>query len=399
MIIGSFVMLDSVSAIDENITKENYECDECNFKLKENYGYKQGDYNNLQSGFDKINTTIISNNITVYKNDGKNFNITLQDEYGNKLSNVPIYFSINNTIFNTTTNNEGIAFLDLSMLNCGKYEILTKFDGNNLYLNSCVNNYIFIKSTIFSDNLVKIYKSNDEYYAYFYDFNGNPLINTVNTFKINGAIYSVTTNSKGRASIAINLNVKKYTIETHNLFTDEVVCYNITVLPPIIENSNLIMYYKNDSRFSVRIVGDNGLPVGEGKTVKITINGVTYNYFTNKYGYVSMPINLAPKTYTICAEYNNYKAYNNITVLPILAAENLTMKYLDGNQFKANLVDGQGKPYAEQFVTFNVNGILYNRLTDSNGQAALNIRLPSGEYIITSSFNGCNVVNKITITG
>ena len=89
---------------------------------------------------------------------------------------------------------------------------------------------------------------------------------------------------------------------------------------------------------------------------------------------------------------------NNITVLPVLAAEDLKMKYLDGNQFKANLVDGQGKPYANQFVTFNVNGIFYNRLTDSNGQAALNIRLIPGEYIITSSFNGCNIANKITIT-
>ena len=50
-------------------------------------------------------------------------------------------------------------------------------------------------------------------------------------------------------------------------------------------------------------------------------------------------------------------------------------------------------------LTFNVNGIFYNRLTDSNGQAALNIRLPPGEYIITSSFNGANIANKITITG
>jgi hypothetical protein len=72
---------------------------------------------------------------------------------------------------------------------------------------------------------------------------------------------------------------------------------------------------------------------------------------------------------------------------------------MDGTQFVATLVDGQGNPYKDQFVTFNVNGILYNRLTDSNGQAKLNIRLPPGEYIITSSFNGCNVANKITITG
>ena len=97
---------------------------------------------------------------------------------------------------------------------------------------------------------------------------------------------------------------------------------------------------------------------------------------------------------------NNTIDENNgeITLLSVLSATDITMKYLDGTQFKANLVDGQGKPYAEQTIKFNVNGVLYCRATDSNGQVALDIRLPPGEYIITSSFNGCNVANKITIT-
>ena len=72
---------------------------------------------------------------------------------------------------------------------------------------------------------------------------------------------------------------------------------------------------------------------------------------------------------------------------------------MDGSKFKATLIDGQGKPYAGQNITFNVNGVFYNRTADANGQAELNIRLPSGEYIITSSYNGVNVANRITITG
>ncbi len=74
------------------------------------------------------------------------------------------------------------------------------------------------------------------------------------------------------------------------------------------------------------------------------------------------------------------------------------MKYMDGSQFKATLLDGQGNPYAGQNITFNINGVFYDRLTDSNGVANLNIRLMVGEYIITSSYNGCNVANTITIT-
>ena len=129
------------------------------------------------------------------------------------------------------------------------------------------------------------------------------------------------------------------------------------------------------------------------------INGVIYTRYTNASGFATLNINLSPGKYIITAlVYNVCKVSNYITVLPVLTADNITMKYLDGTQFTATLVDGQGKPYAEQSVTFNINGIFYNRLTDSNGQAALNIRLLPGEYIITSSYNSANVANKITIT-
>ena len=77
----------------------------------------------------------------------------------------------------------------------------------------------------------------------------------------------------------------------------------------------------------------------------------------------------------------------------------MTKKYLGPEQFVATLVDGQGKPYAAQKVKFNVHGVLYNRVTDSNGQAKLNINLEPGKYIITSSFNGFNTSNNITVLG
>jgi hypothetical protein len=113
---------------------------------------------------------------------------------------------------------------------------------------------------------------------------------------------------------------------------------------------------------------------------------------------VKLNINLVPGDYIVTAQYGECKVSNKITVLPVLNASDITMKYLDETQFKVNLVDGQGKPYAGQYITFNINGVFYNKLTDSNGQAALNIRLMPGKYIITSSYNGSNIANKITIT-
>lgn len=108
---------------------------------------------------------------------------------------------------------------------------------------------------------------------------------------------------------------------------------------------------------------------------------------------------MPPSDYVITADYNGCKVSNNIKLLPVLKAENLKMKYIDRSKFKATLLDGKDKHYAEQKIQFNVNGVLYSWETDSKGQAELNIRLPSGEYIITSSYNGVNVANIITITG
>ena len=115
-------------------------------------------------------------------------------------------------------------------------------------------------------------------------------------------------------------------------------------------------------------------------------------------GIAKININFQPGDYVITAEYKGCVASNNIKVLPILNATDINMKYRDGTQFKATLVDGQGKPYAGQSVTFNVNGVFYNRQTDGTGTARLNINLMPGEYIITSSYNGSSIANTIKIS-
>ena len=82
----------------------------------------------------------------------------------------------------------------------------------------------------------------------------------------------------------------------------------------------------------------------------------------------------------------------------MLTADDLTKKYGETTQFVATLVDGESKPYENQNITFNINGMIYNRTTDSLGQAKLNINLMPGQYIITSMFeNGAIISNKITI--
>ena len=218
-------------------------------------------------------------------------------------------------------------------------------------------------------------------------------------FNINGVMYNrKVSGDKGLARLNINLPAGEYIITATNPKTGENATNNITVLPTIVENRDITKYYKNATQYTVKVLGADGKPVGANETVTFNINGVLYKRTTNALGIAKLNINLAPGDYVITAEYNGYKVANNITVLPVLSAEDITMKYRDGTQFVATLVDGQGKPYVGQGVQFNINGVLYIRYTDSSGQAKLYINLMAGEYIITSSYNGANIANKITIT-
>ena len=198
----------------------------------------------------------------------------------------------------------------------------------------------------------------------------------------------------------INLNPGEYVLTAKNPSTGELDATTITVLSSIVEANNLTKYYKNDEKYTLKILDNQGNAVGEGVAVKLNINGVFYERKTNSSGYINMNINLAPGTYIITAECNNLRASNTITVLPILEAKDIEMKYRDGTKFEVKLLDGKGNPFANQFVTFNINGVFYNRTTDENGIARLNINLMAGEYIITSTYsNGAALSNKITISG
>ena len=254
-------------------------------------------------------------------------------------------------------------------------------------------------STVNGTDVVKVYRNDTQYYATFRDSEGNYLKDgTAVRFNINGVMYDrKISGSEGLAKLNINLNQGNYVITATNLETGENAANNITIISRLVENSDITKYYRNATQYTVKVIGDDGNPVGAGETVTFNINGVFYNRTTNASGIAKLNINLPPGDYIITAEYKNCKVSNNIKVLPVLSAKDLTKKYGTPDQFVATLLDGQGKALAGETVQFNVNGVLYNRVTDSDGHAKLNIRLMAGQYIITSSYNGASIGNKVTV--
>ena len=247
-----------------------------------------------------------------------------------------------------------------------------------------------LTSVLQTRDLVKIYKNESQFEA---------TINVANEtvlFEVNGINYTRTSNENGVARLNINLNPGNYTIKT--TYDGTTLENNIEVLPTLI-SENLVKFFRNESQFLISLIYGPGNIVPNA-TITMNINGVFYNRTTNANGTAKLNINLNPGKYILTAidPFTRLQISYNITVLPVLTAEDLNMKYMDGSQFKATLVDGQGKALSGVKILFNINGVFYNRTTDSNGVAKLNIRLMAGEYIITSQYEYAAISNKITIT-
>ena len=375
--------------------------------------WNSGDYNVVVSYPGNYKYVSVSDNITVsiiggevnlispqvikYFGGLQRLYVYLTDYMGNGIYNQSIIITINGVSYVRMTDKNGTASIAIN-LNSGEYDVSVVYNGNDYYDSADINTTVIVKSAVNGTDVIKVFRNGTQYYATFRDADGNYLADgTAVTFNINGVYYTRYVNGNGLAKLNINLHQGEYIITAINPLTNEYGSNIITVISKIVENNNLVKYYKNDSQYIVRLVNDDGSYVGAGEVVTFNINGVFYNRTTNSSGYAKLNINLNPGDYIITAEYSGCKVSNIITVLPILSADDLEMSYKDGSTFDATLLDGQGNVYSNQKVSFNVNGVFYYRTTNLLGVASLNINLMSGEYIITSSYNGYNIANTILI--
>ena len=143
------------------------------------------------------------------------------------------------------------------------------------------------------------------------------------------------------------------------------------------------------------------------KVVTYTLSGKTYNKTTDSNGKITIPINLAAGTYTLKLAFagdDNYSGTTKSISLKVLAnTPKITTgstSVMRGYYFYAYLKDAAGKALKGQKITFKVNGKTYTKTTNSNGRAALKIKLPVGKYKvkIVHSASGIYAYAKKTVT-
>lgn len=207
-----------------------------------------------------------------------------------------------------------------------------------------------------------------------------------------------------------------YSFTTNSFVTDNNVTIEGNV--PIVETN--IIFTNEDEKLTsndllrIMLIGEDNVILGnQDINIKVISGGNVIsdiNTTTSEQGLAEIPLIFGAGTYTINVTYDGEKlsalyldAENStsidiITNPAIIVGKNVTIPTKAKQRFEITLKDDENKLLTNQTVQFTVNGVTYNRTTDENGIAGLNINLNMGNYPMTVTYNNGNTTVTETYT-
>ena len=263
----------------------------------------------------KSKMTITAEDILITDKEKKNYNVQVIDGSGKPvpIAGETIKIILKDKEFARKTNNNGIATLPIN-LNIGTHKITAKYN------KTTIENTITIKKlkmTIKAKNLKMNYKDKKSFTIQLIDHNGKSVPLAGETIKIifKNKEYNINTNTKGTATLSINLNPGKYKITTKYNKTTIKNTITIKKQKMTITAKDINMNYKDKTSYNVQLINDEGNPIPiAGETIKIIFKDKEYNLKTNTNGTAILPINLNIGKYKVKAQYNGKTIKNKIFV-------------------------------------------------------------------------------------
>ena len=309
------------------------------------------------------------------------------------------YSSSDNTTLNSVNNNVNILTDDnVSDRNVTPVEN-TSIDENTTPAveNKTFNNNVDISvdnSSVYEPSIVNISVIGDNNAT----VNGGN-ISVIIKYDDNGTVYNKTLPvTDGKAIIQWTPTITgKYTINVDfNGYTADNITYStskgsktynaIANNNLIIISNNVVMYYKDGTKYYVFVTDIDGNPISN-VSVEINIAGKSYKRITNENGTASLSLNLSPKTYNVTTSVVNSTVTNSSSVtinnwnnsLIKVNPVKLTKEYKLSNNFKV-YISHNGTALQNVPVYIVIKGKTYKATTDNSGLAQLNINLKPGKY-------------------
>lgn len=318
----------------------------------------------------------------------------ITDDNGNPIKGEVVYATISNKTYNCTTDEDGEAVFKLN-LDVGNYTVLFEYNGQSLL------KYVFIYSTI------NMATSNSEYMnskvgaSFIYPYSGEQP-DTLNVkFIVNGKEYNATTDSKGYASVDVDLPVGTHTITTVNLCNGE-------------QKQSKITIHKTTPTITLtKTKRGDGILITAGLAQTSAIGNVVFTMGSKKYvtavidGKAILALNVLEEgSYEVYANYIGDTNFNNVlsstmefdyvhTNYTLLAPK--ISKYYGGSENFTITLTNFNNPLDSVIVDLSVDGKEYGLKTDSRGMASFAVELNPGTYIVSCSYDDYTVFSEINV--
>ena len=236
------------------------------------------------------------------------------------------------------------------------------------------------------------------------DFNKKALANEEISVVLNNVKYTLKTNSKGRASLAIptDLDPKTYVATITYSGNDEYVS-STTAAAVVVnkaESSISAAYNANNNEIVVTLTNANTGKAISSANVKFNINGKTTTVKTDSKGQAKISTADLPIGSTAKISYSGSSKYKSASTSLVISVKSdiiISAVYdADNNELVAKLTnEATGKAVSSATVQFDINGATTTAKTDTKGQAKVSTAgLPLGTNTAIISYAGNSKYNS-----
>ena len=333
---------------------------------------------------DVITTKIQSQDLITDDFSGETFSITLTNKSGDAIANMDIQFILNGETYNTTTDDNGIASIPISLAG-GEYTITTIYGGEGEYLQSEAQNTIKVKDKVNIDLSIAQ--------------NINNAVITVELSKAINEVVNVSVNGKeymlhavnGTASLTLNnLENDDYEIAANLVNTQDYIAnetsstlkINVTELNIILTPMKTSDY--SSELYTATLTDENNKAVA-GKDVEFYLNGKTYQATSDENGTAYIPINLASGDYDISVYFNGDNDFFKTTNKSIInVKDKVEIEISVSQNIKNAIITFKLSKPIDEAISVNVNGNYYT-VKAYNGRAVLSLtNLENNNYEVTA---------------
>ena len=322
-------------------------------------------------------TKIISRSLNATDDGAFAFTITLLDENDNAVSNRQIIFTVNNSTYVNTTDNNGQAIVYIKM-DKGVYDIASSFNGDNSYFASNATDSINVKGKIWIDVNVNVYSNNA-----FINVFGSNRINETFTVLVNNRPHNATSKDGVATLILPDLandvyNVKVSLNESEYEFNEAETQFTINIEDNV-EIESSIEISGDDAIINIEI-GD----VSGNVNVIVDGNSNVYQLAGGKANHTVKDISAGNHTLIIIYENKEFKS-EIFTVPKRQSSIELSFDNIKVGEKATISVDVPQK--ATEMVSIDINGTSYMvNLSKTNTLDLIFDR--AGNYSIVATYCG-----------